>query len=219
VSLNGREVYELNYRRHIPAEPQAPILDIGCGHGEFLEYLERNGCQNLRGVEIDPARVEESRGRSRAVVEHVTDLEAYLRGPVGPFALITLKSVIAHFPIDRAPAYLKAMADQLAPGGTLVVETFNASRWTGPFVFANDITHRWAYTEYSLRQILESSGLRVVDLAGDKRPTSRASALAFYLVQEAWSAVLRAIYFIERGIGRNPTILSKYLVAVCQKAS
>lgn len=217
MSLNGRGAYELNYRRHLPADKQAPLLDIGCGSGEFLAYLEQLGYHNLRGVDINPACVDASRRRTHAVIEHSPDLEAYLRGVRDTFALITLKSVIAHFPRNRAVAYLRAMRDALAPTGTLVVETFNASRWTGPYVLFNDLTHEWAYTEYTLKDILESAGFRVMELEGEQLPIRRLSTLLFHGTQWVWSNVLRSVYLVERGIGRNPRVLTKYLVAVCKK--
>jgi SAM-dependent methyltransferase len=219
VSLSGAEVWELNFRRHLPADKRAPILDVGCGFGEFLAYLERDGYQNLRGVEIDPERAAASRQKTRAAIEEPEDLAEYLRGAGDQFALITLKSVIAHFPRERAVPYLRAMRDALAPNGKLIVETFNASRWTGPYVLYNDVTHCWAYTEYSLRQILEMAGLRVIELDGEKLPAHRWSTRVLRLAQWIWEGIIACIYVVERGVGRNPTILTKYLVAVCERDS
>jgi 2-polyprenyl-3-methyl-5-hydroxy-6-metoxy-1,4-benzoquinol methylase len=216
VSLSGRDAWEANFGPHLPADKAAPILDIGCGLGDFLEYLEQSGYQNLRGVEIDPARVEAARGKTHATIDHSVDLESYLRALPVRFTLITLKSVIAHFPKDAVVAYLRAMRDALAPDGTLIVETFNVSRWTGPYVLYNDATHHWAYTEYSLQQVLEMAGLHVVELRGETLPATRMSTRLFRGTQRAWGACLKAAYFVERGVGRNPAIMTKYLVAVCR---
>lgn len=217
MSLSGRGAWDANFGPHLPADKAAPILDVGCGLGDFLEYLEQDGYRNLRGVEIDPARVEAARLKTRAAIDHSDDLESYLRALSTPFTLITLKSVIAHFPRPLVVAYLRAMRDALSPDGTLVVETFNVSRWTGPYVLYNDVTHQWAYTEYSLQQVLELAGLRVVSLHGETLPHGRLSTRVFHFAQAVWIRLLRAMYLVERGIGRNPTILTKYLVAVCKK--
>ncbi|MES1255407.1 MAG: class I SAM-dependent methyltransferase [Acidobacteriota bacterium] len=217
--MSGTDVWRLNFGPHLPADKQMPILDIGCGFGDFLAYLEQQGYSNLRGVEIDPVRAEASRRQTRAAIDETQDLEPYLRRLTDRYALITLKSVIAHFPREAAGANLRAMRDILAPGGILIVETFNASRWTGPYVLYNDITHCWAYTEYSLRQIVETAGFKVLELGGERLPARRLSARVLRALQWIWATVLKAVYVVERGIGRNPTILTKYLVAVCEKAS
>lgn len=216
MSLSGRGAWEANFGPYLPADKGAPILDIGCGTGDFLEYLEQNGYRNLRGVEIDPERVEAARRKTRVTIDHSADLESYLHALPTKFMLITLKSVIAHFPKDSVVAYLRAMRDALAPDGTLVVETFNVSRWTGPYVLYNDVTHHWAYTEYSLQQVLEMAGLHVVELTGEQLPATRISTRVFRGAQRLWGACLKVVYLVERGVGRNPAIMTKYLVAVCR---
>jgi len=217
MSLSETPVWELNFGPHLPEDKSAPILDVGCGFGDFLGYLESKGYRNLRGVEIDPGRAAASREKSAAAIDTVTDIEPYLRGLEQKFALITLKSVVAHFPRERARGYLQQLGESLQPGGRLVVETFNASRWTGSFVFYNDLTHCWAYTEYTLREMLEGAGLRVIELTGERMPIRGVRAFVWRAMQFLWSIGLRCIYFAERGIGRNPHILGKYIVAVCQK--
>jgi cyclopropane fatty-acyl-phospholipid synthase-like methyltransferase len=218
MSINGRRLYEANFRCYLPADRGATILDIGCGSGEFLQYLEQNGYCNLTGIEIDPARAEASREATSARIVLTNALDDTLRALPHRYDLITLKSVIAHFPRARLLDYLGAIRDCLSEDGQLVVETYNASRWTGTYLLFNDVTHEWAYTEYSLPQALEAAGFRVLQLTGDRVPIRRARTLAWYALQQLWVACLRTIYFAERGIGRNPRILSKYLIALCDRA-
>jgi len=217
MPINGRQMYEVNFRRHLPGDKQAPILDIGCGLGEFLEYLEEDGHSNLTGIEIDAIHAETTRQRTSAQIITTTDLEDCLRSLPQPFDLITLKSVISHFPRNKVLDYLRAMRDCLTINGRLVVETFNASRWTGGYVLYNDITHQWAYTEYSLREMLETAGLRVVEITGEKIPLRSPKRVAGCALQQIWIGCLKLIYFAERGIVRNPRILSKYVIAVCER--
>lgn len=217
MSINGRQMYEVNFRRHLPGEKQAPILDIGCGFGEFLEYLEEGGHSNLMGIEIDAVRAEASRQRSSAQIITTTDLEECLRSLPQRYDLITLKSVISHFPRNKVLDYLRAIRGCLTADGRLVVETFNASRWTGCYLLYNDITHHWAYTEYSLREVLETAGLRVVKLTGEKIPLCNPKRIAWYALQQIWVGCLKLIYLAECGISCNPRIFSKYLIAVCQR--
>jgi SAM-dependent methyltransferase len=217
MSLNGTDAFDRNFAPHLPEDKHAAIVDVGCGSGDFLAYLEARGHTNLRGVEIDRQRAEASRSRTGAVVDHAHDLTAYLAALPGPARLITLKSVIAHFPRERAVGYLRSMRDALEPGGTLIVETFNASRVTGPYLLFNDITHQWAYTEFSLREILEAAGFEVLSLSGERLGAPRLSTLLFQAAQRTWGGVLKAIYLVERGRGRNPAIMTKYLVAVCRR--
>jgi len=38
----------------LPREKGAPVLDLGCGCGEFLYFLHREGYTNLHGVDVSP---------------------------------------------------------------------------------------------------------------------------------------------------------------------
>lgn len=216
MSISGRRMLDANFRRHLPDRKDAAILDIGCGFGDFLEYVQAEGYANLAGVELDAERADAARRRTGVAVEVITDLGQFLAARVRRYDLIVLKSVIAHLPRDKVVAYLHAMRDALSEDGRLVVETFNASRWTGPYLLYNDPTHLWAYTEYSLREVLEAAGFHVLEVTGEVVPGTGLRQGAWRALARAWTGVLRLIYFLERGRDRNPTILGKYLIAVCR---
>ncbi|MBN8501071.1 MAG: class I SAM-dependent methyltransferase, partial [Sphingomonadales bacterium] len=47
------EYYDRNYRRFLPADRNAPIIDIGCGDGDFVRYAHGLGYRNITAVDID----------------------------------------------------------------------------------------------------------------------------------------------------------------------
>ena len=100
------------------------VLDVGCGTGAFLAYVgsERPDCHR-EGIEIDPARAQQSRERNPGVRIHEGDATAALAAASGPFDLITLWDVFEHVP---APAELLArLARCLAPGGVIHIVTIH----------------------------------------------------------------------------------------------
>ena len=44
-------------RRHFPADREARILDLGCGHGALLHMLRVAGYRNATGVDSSPEQV------------------------------------------------------------------------------------------------------------------------------------------------------------------
>ena len=40
---SNESVFRKRFARHLPAERNARILDLGCGYGEFLCFLQRAG--------------------------------------------------------------------------------------------------------------------------------------------------------------------------------
>ena len=110
----------------LPAAPRS-VLDVGCGHGRFAQLLaERGSAAIYQGVDASSELLAIARARGDLlpgahftavdVIENASDL------PSGPFDLIGLFGVIHHVPGEPArAALLRALAERVAPGGTLAV--------------------------------------------------------------------------------------------------
>ena len=51
-------VFRKLFTPHLPVKKDARILDLGCGYGEFLYFLQREGYESAAGVDVDPKHVE-----------------------------------------------------------------------------------------------------------------------------------------------------------------
>lgn len=106
--------------RQMPkATPNARLLDIGCGNGEFLLFA-RNAGWVVSGVETDPKAVEHCRRASLDI--HQGGIEA-LAGQSASFDAITLSHVIEH--VHDPLALLRACYRLLRPRGWIWVATPN----------------------------------------------------------------------------------------------
>ena len=56
-AATARRQYVQRYRRFLPPDRAAPILDIGCGTGGFLEALRSLGYSSIEGVDLSPSQV------------------------------------------------------------------------------------------------------------------------------------------------------------------
>ncbi len=118
-----------------------PVLDIGCGRGEWLELL---GEQDLTayGIDINAMAVEACRGhgldaREADMMAHLADCEDAALGAITAFHLIE------HLPVDTLLALLDEARRTLAPDGVLILETPNPENLiVGAHTFHNDPTHR-----------------------------------------------------------------------------
>lgn len=110
---------------NLPPEPR--ILEIGCGTGFLTEALIEAGLQGEWLItDIAPEMVERCRARVGAKQDgatlHFATLDGEHESPSnGPFDLICSSLAVQWF--DDAPAALSRLAEQLAPGGHLVVTT------------------------------------------------------------------------------------------------
>jgi SAM-dependent methyltransferase len=136
----------------------APILEIGCGAGGLLAYLERRGFSHAAGVDISREQVEQARRRGvRAEVGDVFD------GLPTSIAVILAVDVFEHFSRQELARLTPLLHAALRPGGRLLVQTANGAGLFPAQVIYGDLTHMTIFTPQSLDQLLRASGF--VDLA------------------------------------------------------
>jgi len=135
----------------------APVVDLGCGRGEFLELLREAGIE-ARGVDGNAHAVRECREKGLDVV--AGDLLEFLRAQAasslgGVFAA----QVAEHLPPPALAALLAGAHDALRPGGCLVLETVNAaSALAFHEVFIRDLTHERPLHPETLRFMAAAAG-------------------------------------------------------------
>ena len=139
----------------------APILEIGCGDGGLLAYLERRGFSHAAGIDISPEQVELA--RRRGVRAEVGDVFEHLAGQSATVAAIIAVDVFEHFSRDELVRLAPLLHGALQPGGRLLVQTANGAGLFPAQVIYGDLTHMTIFTPQSLAQLLRASGF--VDMA------------------------------------------------------
>lgn len=146
-------------------EGQSPVLDLGCGRGEFLGLLAEAGIEAI-GVEADPELVLIGEAAGHRVV--AADLFAYLetREPESAGGIFSAHVIEHMTPSDLAR--LVALSWRvLRPGGLLVFETPNPACLA---IFATyfylDPTHVRPVPSELARYLLEEKGFRDIQVTG-----------------------------------------------------
>ena len=99
------------------------VVDLGCGRGEFLEFLKANGIQ-AQGVDWDPDSV--SFCRQKGLDAAQGDLFENLAGlPDASLDGIFCAHVVEHLPVERVPDLVCLASRKLETGGVLAIETPN----------------------------------------------------------------------------------------------
>ena len=126
----SREEIKRRLLKYIPdAESAAqrcgglPVLDIGCGRGEWLELLAEHGLK-ATGVDLNPVQIEEARAAGLDV--HQGDAIAWLgKAADASFSMITAHHLVEHLPFETVVWIAREALRVLAPGGILLFETPN----------------------------------------------------------------------------------------------
>jgi 2-polyprenyl-3-methyl-5-hydroxy-6-metoxy-1,4-benzoquinol methylase len=162
----------------------APVLDIGCGRGIFLEILARAGIEAI-GLDHSDESVEFCREKGFRVQRE--DAHTFLAGTEQQFGGIFCSHVIEHLAYEDASALLKLCYRALRPGGVLLVVTPNPLDLAViSEIFWLDPTHVRPYPAPLLRNMSEAAGFRISlvrQFLGDWRLIGRRN-LPVYLLRK-----------------------------------
>lgn len=160
----------MRLRAHLPRVRAAgvgteamPIVDLGCGRGEWLELLRDEGLR-ARGVDLNRVSVAGCREMGLEIVE--TDTLSYLRSiPDIAVGAVTGFHIIEHLPFDVLLALLDETHRVLRPGGLAIFETPNPQNViVGSCTFYLDPTHRNPLPAGLMQFLMEMRGFSGVEV-------------------------------------------------------
>ena len=150
-------------RTYLELFPAGPIVDIGCGRGEFLD-LCREAKVAARGIDVDPGMVATCRAAGLEA-EQVDALAHLERLAEGSLAGIFCAQVIEHLPPEAFIALVRLAHAKLRSGGVLLCETPNPmclTVFSGAFYV--DLTHIKPIHPQAAVFVFEAAGLRDVEV-------------------------------------------------------
>jgi len=148
------------YRRNagplLAGLPDGPVLDLGCGMGDFLLYCTQELGREARGVDLDAENVALCRELGLEVAQESAQ-ECLARA--AQCAAVVMNDVIEHFPKAEIIPLLSLVRERLVPGGVVLLKTPNMSNpLTAARNFHMDFTHQTGFTEETMIYVLEQAG-------------------------------------------------------------
>ena len=224
--LHGWRDYELTsagfgewYYDCLPADKKARILDIGCGDGKFLFFLQQIGYTDIEGLELSSQQGEEARRNVKCPVHVVDNTSTFLQEHPSTYQMIAMNDILEHVPKYETVNFLRAVLGALRPGGNAVINVPQVSGFTSLFCRYNDFSHETLFTEMSLKQVLSLAGLSDIRFIRQKWPLKWTPRhLAYRLARLLWYAILKLIYTIESPGEKHPGSFQVRLVASANRS-
>lgn len=184
-------------RKYLPRlsglPPDAPILELGCGAGFLLEFLERQGFRDVLGIDVSTEQI--AVAVERGLPAEVADAFDYLPTRPRHFWAIIAIDFLEHFTREEVLRLLPLIHAALRPGGRLIVQTANGQGLMPNQVIYGDFTHLTIFSPESLAQVLRVCGFERIECfetgpaAGTLRDNAR--VLLWEVVKMAANTVRR----------------------------
>jgi 2-polyprenyl-3-methyl-5-hydroxy-6-metoxy-1,4-benzoquinol methylase len=160
----SREDIKARQRVYLPSlegcgigSSEMPVLDLGCGRGEWLELLREQGfC--ARGIDSNEMMIEfcKSAGLDATQGDALSYLDTL---PDACMGAVTSFHMVEHMPFDAVLTLVDGTLRVLKPGGILILETPNPENLlVGAHTFYLDPTHLKPLPSPMLRFFVEARG-------------------------------------------------------------
>src|SRR4051794_7258230 len=163
-------------RRHLRGLA-GPVLDLGCGPGQWSGYLHSVGA-DVTGIDIVPEFIAHARATHAGPtfrLGSMTELDVPAHSAAGVLAWYST----IHLPPQALPDVLAGFRRLLAPGGILVVGFFDSDDHVAAFDHKVVTAYRWPVDAFV--EILASAGFSEVERLQQQlvdRPDRKYAAVA-----------------------------------------
>ena len=179
------------------------ILDIGCGLGQFLNYLNCQGFTNLHGIDINDESIAACQKKGLSV-EKINDIREFAQKTDRKFDRIIMSHVLEHIEkediIDTLVHIKKYL---LKENGIFLLMVPNAQSYTGAYWRYEDFTHTIMFTAGSCDYVLKSAGFTNItfidpDGTGHMAPLKKfiiKSLISYHKFREnIWNKILQTSF-------------------------
>lgn len=207
-------IWRYYFSKLLPKRKESKILDIGCGTGAFLYFLNSMGYNNTSGIDLSAEQI--NLGHKLGIKNlEVADIKEFLNLNENKFDLIIARDVLEHFTKNEVFEILLLVANALADNGRFLIQVPNGQGLFHTTIYYGDYTHETAYTESSLQQVFKNTGFKNVQC----RPTGPVpyGIVSFfrYIIWEIIVLFLKLLKGIESG---NTTgIFTQNIIALAIK--
>ncbi len=156
----SRRKFKWNYNRFFKDLPKdAEILDFGCGLGQFLYYLQKEGFHNITGIDISKSQIKLALQMQPQIdFRHIYHPINFLKENQNKYDVITMNDVLEHIDTEQLIPFLSTIQKSLKPNGLLVIKTINSAYPLSNASRYLDLTHTTSFHEKSLTQLLRHTG-------------------------------------------------------------
>ncbi len=150
-------IWKRQYGKFLPKNKQTKILDVGCGFGSMVYFLQSLGFNFAEGIDINRHKIDVAINSGIKNLHH-GDAMSFFRDKDNFYDTIFLMDVLLDLSLEEARELLYSINRALKPNGILIIKSANAE---SPMVGNLQYGHfgkQLHITENNLKNILRNIG-------------------------------------------------------------
>ena len=157
-TLKSRAIlWRRQYGKFLPDNKESEIIDLGCGYGSIVWWLQQSGYKNARGIDLSAEQLETGRKLGITNIEQ-GDIKESLKEKKECFDVIFARDILEHFSKKEVFEVLSLGSRSLKENGLVIIQVPNAESPFGGRNRYGDFTHEVAFTGTSISQLLRAAG-------------------------------------------------------------
>jgi SAM-dependent methyltransferase len=191
----------------------AKILEIGCGPGFFLQYLQTLGFTHLDGIDLSAEQI--AVAKSAGINARVANVfEVLEQSPDGYDAILGF-DFVEHFRKDELAKLGEGFRTALKQRGRILLQTPNGEGLFNGHIVYGDLTHSTIFNPGSIRQWLSGHGFGEFEFR-EQGPSRR--DLRGKIRSLCWSMIRLGLNIISKcANGRTQRIWTDNMLVRCVK--
>jgi len=198
----------------LPENKNAKIIELGCGYGGLVFWLQEIGYVNAEGVDIGVEQVETAKKLKIKNINH-SNLRDFIKNKKDLYDVIFIRDVLEHFTKDEILDILGLVHESLKNNGAVIAQIPNAGNLFGSHLRYGDFTHEISFTENSANQIFSISGFKNLKILPVPRVIYGIKSLTRSIFWKIIELYLRFYLLVETGFGKR--ILTPDLIVIAKK--
>jgi 2-polyprenyl-3-methyl-5-hydroxy-6-metoxy-1,4-benzoquinol methylase len=207
-------IYDAYYQKYLPRDKNAKIIDIACGDGSLVNWLNSRGYGSSQGIDISEEQIALAK---ECGIKNISqeDCFDFLPKHQKEFDAVFALDVLEHFPKTKAIELLQLIFASLKPNGTLVFKTPNGeSIFSGRYAYG-DLTHETIFTCLSLREAFALIGFSGAEFQEAAPVIHGLISFIRFVLWQIVRVFLNMYLLVE--VGRTTQVLTQNIIGVAKK--
>lgn len=207
-------VWKRQYGRFLPKDKSAKILDVGCGNGSIVYWLQGRGYEFAEGIDINREKIDATVNLGIKNLHH-GDALSFLRDKNDYYDAVFFLDVIPFLNQEEVRELMGKIHESLKNGGVFIIKSANSESPMAGNLEYGRLGKQIHITEKNLKDLLSSIGFKKVGAYPLRPVVHGIPSFIRYCLWFVIEAFLKFYRLVETGTKKG--IFTQSMIVVAKK--